>query len=343
MELDKRETQVLATIIEKYVARAKPVGSRMVSRASGLSLSPATMRNTMADLTDKGFLSQPHTSAGRVPTARAFRFYVNHVLTEPPRLSEEEKGRILSMLEGHDAEITGLLRQVGRLLSQASSQAGMVIGPSHTEVRWKHIGFVPIKPGMVLAILVLQGGIVQEKLVHVDPEITSDELMRYANYLNDLFQDHTVSSVRQKLAVELAENEKRLEGLYQRSLFLLRQIFETESRREVYVDGASNVLSQPEFTDLDNMRALLDLLEERSRILDLLDKVVDEDGVSITMGGDQAGAEPGFSLVATPYAISGQTLGFIGVIGPIRMNYSRILPVVDYTARVLTQMLQKRF
>lgn len=343
MTLPDRDREVLTTIIEAYIITAAPVGSRAVSKQSPLGLSPASIRNIMADLTDAGYLEQPHTSAGRVPTAKAFRFYLDEIMRERP-LPEAQKRRIATMLSSAGLELGDILRQASRLLSGLSLQVAMVVAPRHAETRWKHIGFSLLNPGLVMVVLVLQGGLVRNRVIDMPVEVTSDDLTGYANYLNHLFTDRTVAEVRSRLVAELREAERTLNALCQQALILAQSAFEQEreAASEVIVDGTLNILSQPEFTGSDHVLDVMRVLEERTILLELLDKTATTWKTVITLGGESD--QPSLTelgVITAPYGAG--PLGAIGLIGPVRMDYATLIPVVNFTAGALTRLLDRHF
>jgi len=343
MPLPDREREVLTTIIEAYIVTAAPVGSRTVSKQSHLGLSPASIRNIMADLTDEGYLEQPHTSAGRVPTARAFRFYLDEVMHERP-LPDAQKQRIAAILSSAGLELSNILRQTSRLLSGLSLQVAMVVAPRHADTRWKRIDFSLLNPGLVMVILVLQGGLVRNRVIQTAVEVTADDLTAYANFLNDLFTDHTVSEVRARIESELHEAERTLNALYQRALMLARSAFERDAvtDSEVIVDGTLNILSQPEFTDSEHVRGVIRVLEERTILLELLDKTASDWKTVVTIGGESdLSSLSDLGIITAPYGTG--PLGAIGLIGPVRMDYATLVPVVNFTANALTRILDRHF
>ncbi len=345
MSLQDREREVLTTIIEAYIASASPVGSRAVSKQSPLGLSPASIRNIMADLTEAGYLDQPHTSAGRVPTTKAFRFYLDTVMRPTP-MSDDVRQSIAANLSTAGLEMGDLLRRASRLLAGLSLQVAMVVAPNQAAARWKRIDFSLLKPGLVMVLLVLQGGLVRTRVIETDPDVTADDLVSYANYLNDLFADLTVTQARRRLVREMEQARRTLNALCRRALTMARFAFEEEREPAcaVIVDGTPNMLSQPEFTDAEHMRELMRVLEERTILLELLDKTANELRTVITIGGesDQAAlAELG--AITAPYGTGDTPLGAIGVIGPLRMDYARLVPVVTCTADTLTRLLDRHF
>ncbi|MFV0422193.1 heat-inducible transcriptional repressor HrcA [Oleidesulfovibrio sp.] len=348
MNLANREAEVLATIIERYIATAAPVCSASVARKSGLRLSPASMRNTMAELTEKGFLVQPHASAGRIPTARGFRLYLDALMETRP-LSRDERTTILNDLSSQGFKISDILREASRMLSTHSRQVAVVLAPSRDEVKWHTIDFVKVGENLVLTVLVLEGGLVRNHVLSVETPVTQDELVRYSNYLNDYCRGLTLSQARIRVARELIATEAHLEELYTRALGLARLAFEhLDDEREVFINGTLNMLDQAEFTDHTRIRDMLALLEERTSILELLDKAILSDSVTVNFEleeQDATAAPLGCSMVCAPYGGLQQTVpgGVISVLGPLRMNYRQVLPVVDCISKTLTTLLQGRF
>ena len=345
MPLAEREREVLTTIIEAYITSAAPVGSRVVSKLSSLGLSAASIRNIMADLTETGYLEQPHTSAGRIPTAKAFRLYLDQVMRLSP-LGDDQKRRIIDNLTLAGLELDDVLRQASRLLSGLSLQVSMVIAPNPAGARFKRIDFSLLNPGLVMVLLVLQGGLVRKRVIETAPDVTPDDLVACSNYLNHLFTDRTLDEVRTRIVREMDEARRSLNALCLRALTMARSAFEQERApaSEVIVDGTPNILSQPEFTDAEHMRELMRVLEERTILLDLLDKTVNGLKTVIIIGdeSDQAALSE-LGVITAPYGTGRRTLGAIGLIGPLRMDYAKLVPVVNYTASTLTRLLDRHF
>jgi heat-inducible transcriptional repressor len=341
MALSERETEIISCIIESYIASAQPVGSRTVAKISGLRLSPATMRNVMADLTEKGYLEQPHTSAGRVPTAEAFRLYLDTLPLDQPSLAT--RTAIAKAMAEAGIDVSDILRSTGRLLSQHSSQLGLAIAPRTSTARVKRIEFMRIEANLVLAVIILAGGIIMKKLVRLQDEVTADDLTAYANYLNDLFADKTVSQVRTHILGEMHGARKELSKRWGRAFLLVQEAMTEAEAERLYFEGAVNIIDQPEFAGKESVRDLFDLLDKRTRLLELLDKAMDRKGASVLLGENLEGPFTDCSLVSAPYTVHGETQGAIGVIGPMRMNYAQVLPMVVYTARRLEELLTNQF
>lgn len=337
MILSKRETAVLTAVVETYVETALPVPSQALAAALGLS--PASLRATMAALVEKGYLLQPHTSAGRVPTVPAFRYYLDQVLKLCP-LSRSEQSRLHEHIQPGEGELGQVLRRAARAISSLTRQVCVVMAPRQDLARWRQIDFVLLRPGMVLAVLVMQGGLISNRLVQMDEALGADELVRYGNYLNSLFEGRTTQDVRAEIERQLISARKTLDA-YRRAWELASQALAGEEQPEVFVGGASHLTSQPEFTELETIQELLRLIEERSRLLELLDKTSAGSSVSLGLAEDVPGLA-GCSLVASPYSAFSNAHGKLAVLGPVRMNYARIVPMVDFAAQILSQCLKSR-
>lgn len=338
MILSKRETAVLTAVVETYVETALPVSSQAL--AGGLGLSPASLRSTMAALTEKGYLQQPHTSAGRAPTVPAFRYYLDQVLKLGP-LPRREQSRLHDHIQPGAGDLPQVLRRAVRTLSSLTRQVCVIMAPRQDLARWRQIDFVLLRPGMIMAVLVMQGGLVSNRLVQMDESLSADELVRYGNYLNSLFEGRTTHEVRGEIERQLHNVRKTLDA-YRRAWELAAQALAEEEQPEVFVGGASHLTDQPEFTELETIQELLRLIEERSRLLELLDKTSASQTVSVSLSQDMPGLA-GCSLVASPYSAFSTNHGTLAVLGPVRMNYARIMPMVDFAAQILSQCLKSRF
>ncbi len=343
MPLLPREREILALVVEGSVAQAGPVGSRTVAARSSFALSAASVRSIMADLKERGYLEQPHTSAGCLPTAQGLRHYLDFSLPQAAP-GRTEQALITERLDQAGLEISDILRQASRLLATISRQASMVVAPIRDTARWKQIDFVPVGQGLVMALLVLQGGMVQKRLIRCDEDYSTDDLIAFGNYLNHLFADLSVEKAQAHILRELKEAGDAISTLSWRALALARDLMKDEEERELYVEGTSSLLGRPEFPDLGQMRELLTFLEERGRLLSLLTRTMRERGIAITLGREaDLDAFQDCGLVSSAYQVKGQPAGVIGIIGPMRMNYAYVVPVVDFTARVLTTMFTNRF
>jgi len=342
MRLTQREIDVLSTLIQDYILTGQPVGSRTVAKKSQLNLSPATIRNIMADLSERGLLSQPHTSAGRVPTTKALRYYLDSILTINP-LPLEEQQRISKTLEEVGPDLPQTLSQASKILSSLSNQISMVLTPRKSLVRWQQIDFILLRPGLVMSVLILDGGLIQNKVIQVDKDITADELIKYSNFLNDSFQGRTLYQVREEILEQMKKAHLEFEHLYKKALKLAQDTFEANNR-QVFVEGTINLLEGEELSDINAMRDLFKILEEKSKLLQLLDKTIESRGLNIILGEEQNLEElQEYSVISSPYSIKDDTLGVVSVIGPMRMDYSKVIPTVDLMAKILSQIFRKHF
>jgi heat-inducible transcriptional repressor len=296
----------------------------------------------MADLSERGLLSQPHTSAGRVPTTKAFRYYLDSILTISP-LPLEEQQRISKTLEEVGPDLPQTLSQASKILSSLSNQISMVLTPRKSLVRWQQIDFILLRPGLVMSVLVLDGGLIQNKVIQVDKDITADELIKYSNFLNDSFQGRTLYQVREEILEQMKKAHLEFEHLYKKALKLAQDTFEANNR-QVFVEGTINLLEGEDLSDINAMRDLFKILEEKSKLLQLLDKTIESRGLNIILGEEQNLEElQEYSVISSPYSIKDDTLGVVSVIGPMRMDYSKVIPTVDLMAKILSQIFRKHF
>jgi len=336
--LGDRNRKILEAIIEEYIESAEPVGSRTVAKRHPLGLSPASVRNVMADLEEMGYINSPHTSAGRVPTDKGYRFYVDSLL-QVRQLTSEEKQRLDShQLQGR--KIEEVLRDVGQSLSSISSYTGIVMAPRLETTVFRHIDFVPLSEGRILTVFVARSGLVQNKIIRPRDPLTPRDLEQMSQYLNQTLQGLSIQQVKEKILGELKAEKARYDQMLRRTLELSQDALGEELGGQVYIEGAARILDQPEFADVEKMKRLFNAFEQKNVLIELLDQSQQADGVQIFIGSDtEYSGIKGCSLVTSHYANRRGTLGALGVIGPSRMNYSAVIPIVDYTARLLSQVL----
>lgn len=340
-DLNERSRKILEAIVEDYISSAEPIGSKAVLQRHHMGVSPATVRNVMSELEEMGYISSPHTSAGRIPTDKGYRFYVDTLLHVRP-LSTEERDRIERHYKGQDLRTDTVLRESGKALSRLSHYAGIVLAPQFSDTVFRRIDFVPLSPGRILAIFVSSSGQVQNKIVETDKEIPANELVRMTDYLNRIMQGLSIDQAREKISNEARREKDRYDGLQQAALTLSAQaLAQDEEAGTVYIEGTSNILDQPEFTDVVKMKRLIRAFEQKNRLVDLLDRSRRASGVQIFIGSETRYSEiEGCSLVTSSYATKEGGVGVLGVIGPSRMPYSQVIPIVDYTARIVSQLLE---
>jgi len=340
--LNSRHQGVLRAIVLDYVRTAEPVGSRTISRKYGFSLSSATIRTTMADLEELGYLAQPHTSAGRIPTDRGYRFYVD-ALMDRPQLSRAEVQRIAQHVGPPAGEVEGMLREAGKLLSALSPYVAVVLAPRLHESQFRRVEFVPFAQDKVLVILLAEAGLVHHKVVTVDEAMTQDELDRIAHYLTDLLRGHSLRKVRDMLLVQMAEEKAQYDRLLARALRFGAKALEGETEGDVYVAGAAHIADQPEFADIAKMKAVFTAFEEKSKLVKILNECLTGEDFKIFIGSEIPAREiQGLSVIAAPYRRGDRVLGVLGILGPTRMDYGRALALVETTARLLSRTLTRQ-
>jgi heat-inducible transcriptional repressor len=338
--LTERDKNILKVVVKDYIHTGEPVGSRTVAKKSDLNLCPATIRNVMADLEGMGLLSQPHTSAGRVPTEKGLRIFVDTLLTREG-LSSPEQQQIMSTYRECGADIAQLMRGTCRILSVFSRYTGVVLPPSLQEAIFKRIEFIRIKRNHVLVIFVSSTGLVQNRVVEMDEDLNQDELDNITHYLNGFLIDLPLREVRERIVEEMQREKMAYDELLQRALQLEAGYVGVREERDLYIEGQTNILDEPAFADVEQMKELFKAFEEKSLLVKLLDRSMKVHGVQVLFGSEcgVAGIE-GCSIITSPYGHPGRFLGILGVIGPIRMDYARVIPVVDYTAKLLTDILE---
>ncbi len=341
LTLSQRSRQILEAIVEDYIATAEPVGSSAVARRHALSLSSATVRNVMASLEELGLLASPHTSAGRIPTDKGFRFYVDS-LVGLRTITHTEKKEILKRCRETGGNLTDLLREASRTLSSLSNYTGIVVAPRFTTSIFHQIEFIKLASRRILAILVTCSGAVQNRIIEVDQEFLPEDLVRMSNYLNSTLEGLSIGQVREKILAEMELEKNHYDQMMTRALSLSQQALPDE-QDEVYITGQSRIFEQPEFNDVSKMREIFQAFEEKGRLVQLLGGCMQAQGVQIFIGSETPLKEiAGMSLITSTYMTDANTIGLMGVIGPTRMGYSSVIPIVDYTAQLVSRLLTER-
>jgi heat-inducible transcriptional repressor len=343
-DINHRARQILHAIVQEYISTGDAVGSRTVTKRYGIDLSPTTVRNVMSDLEDLGLLKQPHTSAGRVPTERGMRYFVDSLLRVrglSPREREEISARLSGPVESQALDVDDVIRDTVRGLSDLSHYAALVLSPKPDANLFEHIEFIPLRDGEILVVLVTKSGAIENKIVRLEAPIEPAELDRMGNYLNELLSGLTLEAVRGRVLAELADEKSSYDQLAAQALALGAAALSGPSEPNMIIEGKANLLES--VIDVDRMRALLRTLEEKSKLIKLLDRTIDASGIQVFIGAELAvaGLEE-MSIVAVPYGPEERPLGMLGVIGPQRMNYSKVIPLVDFTAQHLSGVLNRR-
>lgn len=338
VELSGRSKEILRSVILAYIETHEPVGSRTVSKQFKLGLSPATIRNAMADLEESGLLFQPHTSAGRLPTEAGLRYYVDYLL-EREGLSWGDQVAIEEGLRGMAEDLESILRKAVRLLAEYSGHVAVVSAPRLTGTCLRHIEFVRIRPMVVLVITVSDNAIVQNRLAKTEIDLSEQRLEIISRYINSKLVHMSLEEARSSIIRELEEEKKIFDVLLKD--FLDRRI-EAEERGEIFIGGRLNLLDQPEFSSAGRLRGLLKALEDKTALITLLDKCMESSGVQIYIGSEGLGYDvPDCGMVLAPYAGNDYPLGSLGVVGPMRMNYARVISLVEYTAQILSERVKE--
>ena len=337
--LDKRAQILLKTLVERYIAEGQPVGSRTLSKYSGLDLSPATIRNVMSDLEEMGFISSPHTSAGRIPTPLGYRFFVDTLLVTRP-LASGEIHRLEEQF--HLDNPQRAIQSASQLLSQLTRFAGVVMTPRRRAVSFRHIEFLRLSDRRVLLIVVTPEGDVQNRILFTGRDYTQSELIEAGNYINQNYAGQSFEDVRQRLHQELSE-------IRQDMIMLMTAALEAgdkavnEDNEQYVISGERNLLEVSELSqDMKRLRQLFELFEKKTSLLQILDVSLHGQGVQIFIGGESGFSTPDeVSVVTAPYKVDGEVVGTVGVIGPTRMAYDRVVPIVDVTAKLLSSALSQ--
>ena len=334
--LDERARLLLKALVERYIADGQPVGSRTLSRASGMDLSPATIRNVMSDLEELGLIVSPHTSAGRIPTARGYRLFVDTMLTmqrdqfsvggslATPRLAPDQPQKVFS--------------NAANILSSLSQFVGVVMAPRRTSV-FRHIEFLRLSEKRFLVIIVSPDGDVQNRVIFTETDYTQTQLIEASNFLNSHYAGMAIEEVRERLQHEVEALRGEIASLMQAAVQVSSEAI--ESRDEVVVSGERNLLAVSDFSgDMGNLRKLFDLFEQKAQLMRLLDVSSRAEGVRIYIGGEsQVVPYQELSVVTAPYEVDGQVVGTLGVIGPMRMPYEKMIQIVDITAKMVSSAL----
>ncbi len=341
--LNERAREILRWVISTFVSTGKPVGSRRIARRSRENLSAATVRNIMADLEDMGYLRQPHASAGRIPTDKAYRFFVDYML-ERRDLSPRDRNEIDRDLHAEDSA-EHLMARTSQLLSRVSNNVGIVVSPPISRVALQHIQFINLTDNRILVILVSRSGIVQNRIIRAEEKYSQLELDNAARYIVEHFKDKTLLEIKALILQMILEERNLYDSFMQRVITLSSSTFAQAADdlgSELYLDGTSNLIKTPEFSDINKMKGLFEAIEQKSRLASLISECIlgDNQEVRITIGAENA--LPGIedcTLITSCYVVDKKTQGSLGILGPTRMEYGRAISLVDYVARLFGRVL----
>jgi len=340
MELRKREETVLRIIVDEYINSSQPVGSRYVSKTGLLRLSPASIRNIMSDLEEKGFIVQPYTSSGRVPTDSGFKYYIDKFIA----ISDENINNVKKEFQNLDAaNVREMFDNISRKLGDLTHSIGFVLSPKLNTMYLKHIEFLKLNAETVLTVIVTKSGIVHNMLMEVDESIKENDLVRVSNYLNEKFMNKTLLQIQKQLVDEMEDKKNKVNELTEKVIKVSENLFKnSDFGSEIILHGTSNIIGQPEFKDVEKLKDFLNAFEEKHFAYQILEKCMNENGVKIFIGSDFGEEKINeLGLVAKPYLRDDNIVGTLGVIGPKRMKYPEVIPIVDFTAEIITNILKK--
>jgi heat-inducible transcriptional repressor len=341
MQMDERKRKILRAIVLDYIATAEPIGSRTIARKFDLGVSSATIRNEMADLEDLGFIEQPYTSAGRIPSDAGYRYFVD-CLMDPQALSEEDKETIERESTKQIHEIQEVISHTSKLLSELTNLTSIVLGPHKGKSTFGKMHFLPYQPGQVIMVIVKENGVVENHIIDVGENLTAEELQHVAGVFNQKMRGYSLGQVKRSLLHEIYSELSRQRLLIDNALDMLRAILDDQNEEErIYLGGTLNMLNQPEFRDLAKVKTLFRVFEENESLRKLLHP--HHEGLNVTIGGENMLKEfRDCSLISATYKVNGLTIGAVGVLGPTRMDYAKVIAIVDFMTRSLTGILTGR-
>lgn len=335
----ERAEALLKALIERYIQEGQPVGSRVLAQDSGLDLSPATVRNVMAELEEMGLILAPHTSAGRIPTAKGYRMFVDSLLTVQPMqntIIETIKQQLSTT-----ADTDGVINNASSMLSEITQLTGIVTLPKRESTRLEHIEFMRLSAKRILVILVVNGQEIQNRVINTDRDFSPAELQQSANYLNAEFAGQDLASIRSKLLASMQQARDAMQQLMQDTMNIADQVLNSSRDDDYVLAGQTNLMSYDEMCDIDKLRNLFEAFNSKRDILHILDESIHADGMQIFIGGESGyQVLDDVSVVTTPYKVDDDVIGVLGVIGPTRMAYDRVIPIVDVTAKLLSSVLR---
>jgi len=334
-DLNERSLHLLKTLVERYIQDGQPVGSRILSKDSELNLSPATIRNVMADLEELGLVHSPHTSAGRIPTVSGYRLFVDSLLTVKP-LESQLLEHLSEGLETDHEGAPGIVENASRILSDVTHMAGVVTLPRREIICLRHIEFLPLSSNRVLVIFVTDEQEVHNKIIHTDKVFSASELQQAANYLNSAYSGESISAVRKSVLKELEIERKQVNQGMIDAVNMAQQAFDQKPEDDYVLSGQTNLMGFSELSSMEHLKQLFDAFNQKRGVIHLLDKCQTAEGVQIFIG-EESGyqAFDQCSLVTSSYSVNDEVVGVLGVIGPTRMAYEKVIPFVDVTAKLL--------
>lgn len=339
--LTERQRMILNAIVDDYIRSAEPVGSRSISKRGDVGYSPATIRNEMADLEELGFLEQPHTSAGRIPSHKGYRYYVDHLIPLQADQSDDA-GTIRAFLAEKLSATEQVIQHAAMILSNMTNYTSILLGPEVFHTSLRHFQLLPLDGNQAVAIIVTSTGRVENRTVTIPPDISLSEMEKVVNMLNSKLVNVPLYKLKTRLYTELGEEMQRHISHYEDLMGVLDKVLENEPEQRVYLSGATNMLTQPEFKDVDKVKDILDLLEQTPTLLKMMSPSDDGAGIQVRIGTENNHAAfANCSLITASYTLNGKPLGSIGILGPTRMEYARVMGILGIVSRDLTAMMAK--
>lgn len=339
--MDDRKQKVLLAIVQDFIATAEPVGSRTIAKKYGLGVSPATIRNEMADLEEMGYIEQPHTSAGRIPSVRGYRYYVDYLMKKR-ELTREEEELIRSQLETKARDVGKVIQRTGNLLSQLTSYTSMVLTQQMGPNTFKHVQLVPMNSAQTMVIVVMDNGAVHHRLIETPESLIATDLETLSRVLNAKLQGLNIETIKLTLLKELYFELGRHKHILDLALELIQDSLALKEEEKIYLGGVFNMLTQPEFHNVERIKTMLGILEQEKLLCELLSGESADKGVTVRIGGEIKDYDiKDYSVVAAPYTLSGRKVGTVGVLGPTRMDYAKVISVVDFLTKNLSLALDR--
>jgi len=336
--LNERSQQLFKVLVEHYINDGQPVGSKTLSNDEQINLSPATVRNVMADLEHLGLIISPHTSAGRIPTPQGYRLFVDNLVTVKPLRGKEVESLRKEM--GIDDSQEALITKASSLLSGMTSMAGVVTIPRREAVILRHIEFLPLTSNRILVILVINEQEVQNRVIHTERAFSASELTQTANYLNQEFMGKDLSQIRQSVLESMKQERDDMQHIMKMAIQMTDNVVNDQNQEDYVMAGQTNLMDYAEMADMEQLRQLFDAFNTKRDVLHVLDQSIQAEGMQIFIGEESGySAFESCSVITAPYKVSNEVVGVLGVIGPTRMAYDRVIPLVDVTAKLLGTLL----
>ncbi|GAB2703681.1 heat-inducible transcriptional repressor HrcA [Paenibacillus thermoaerophilus] len=339
--LTERQKLILSAIVDDYIRSAEPVGSRSISKRGDVVFSPATIRNEMSDLEELGFLEQPHTSAGRIPSQKGYRYYVDHLVQFGEMTAEELETIKLYFAERLNV-MEDTIQQAAAIISGLTNYTSIVLGPEVFSATMKHLQIVPLDAKSAVAIVVMSTGHVENRIVQIPEGVSAQDLERFVNAMNDKLQGYSLLQLKSRLHNEIAAELSRYVSRFEELCNMIENVFRAQNQDRVFLSGATHMLEQPEFKDVDKVKSIFELLEQPPTLVRIV--TPSEEGVKVKIGAENhVDAISQCSLVTATYSVDGEHIGTIGVLGPTRMEYGKVIRLLNYLSKNMSNLLNHRW